>query len=110
MKTIKNSGDYTIQLRVYGKLIEIPVNYHLAEEDFAMFDAEGRDEIIRYLAIKLLRGGYRVDLGGFDGDLICPCCGKKFTLETKKVKEVKEEPKIEPVGEIKVKKRTRKKK
>lgn len=84
MKQIKNIGDFTIQVRLYGRLIEIPVNSHITEEDFTMFDAQGRDEILRFLAIKLLNEKYKIEPKGFDEPIICPCCGKEFELKIEK--------------------------
>lgn len=84
MKTIKNIGNFTIQTRLYGKLIEIPANCSIGEEDFIMFDEKGRDEILRFLAIKLQREGHQIELGGFEEKIECPCCGKVFGKEKPK--------------------------
>lgn len=93
MKTIVNVGDFTIQIRLYGRLIEIPVKDSISPENFMMFDEKGREEILNFLAIKLKKEGYKIKLINFEKEIECPCCKAKVNLEEE---EKKEEAPIKP--------------
>lgn len=84
MKTIRNIGDSTIQIRLYGRIVEIPVNQSVSLDNFIIFDEKGRDEILNFLALKLSREGYKLELVDFGNEIECPCCKTKVNLEENK--------------------------